>query len=86
MRAHEMRLFSSDEIIAALQRGGFKQARTSKGSHATFKRRRPDGTHDVTVVLLGQKEVPKGTLDSILKLANIDYEEFLDWAKVKRRS
>jgi predicted RNA binding protein YcfA (HicA-like mRNA interferase family) len=80
------RLFSSAEIIAALQRGGFEQARKSKGSHAAFKRRRPDGTHDVVIVTLDQKEVPRGTLDSILAQANISYEVFLNLAKVKRSS
>ena len=77
------RLFSSREVVAALLRGGFEQARKSKGSHATFKRRRADGTHDVTVVPLGQKEIPQGTLVSILRLANVSDDEFREWAKVK---
>ena len=79
------RLFSSDEIVAALRRGGFEQARKSKGSHATFKRLRPDGTHDVTVVVLGKSEVPKPTLDGILRLAGVQFSEFLEWAQVKKR-
>ena len=79
------RLFSSNEIIAALQRAGFEQARKPKGSHAAFVRRRPDGSHDVVVVVLNQKEVPRGTLNSILQQAGMDYEQFLDWAKVKRK-
>lgn len=79
------RLFSSSKVTAALRRAGFEQARKSKGSHATFVRPRPDGGHDVTVVPLGKKEIPKGTLDRILQLAGISYEEFLDLAKVKRK-
>jgi hypothetical protein len=60
------RLFSSDEILAAL------------------KRKRADGRHDV-VVVLGKKEVPDGTLQMILTQAQISYEEFPDFAKVKRK-
>jgi hypothetical protein len=36
-------------------------------------------------VILGKKEIPKGTFDSILELAGIDYETFLELAKVKRK-
>ncbi len=79
------RLFSSDEIINALLRCGFELARKSKSGHQALKRRRPDGRHDVTSVPLGEREVPKGTFDSILKLANLDYDDFLDCAKVKRK-
>jgi len=80
-----MRLLSSDEIIAALQRGGFELARKTSGGHQTLKRRRPDGGHDVTVVPAGKREVPRGTLKSILELANVDDDEFLAWARVKKK-
>lgn len=79
------RLFSSDEIIKALLRCGFELARKSRKSHQTLKRRRPDGRHDVTVVPIGEKEVPKGTFDSILEKADLDYDDFLDCAKIKRK-
>lgn len=80
------RLFSSEEIVNALLRGGFELARKSKrGSHQSLKRQRSDGRHDVTVVPLGRKEVPKGTFDSILEQANVDYDDFLVWAGVKRK-
>ena len=79
------RLFSSDEILAALQGGGFEYARKSRGSHQSLVRRRLDGGHDVAVVPIGKREVPKGTLDAILKQANVGYDEFLSWAKVKRK-
>jgi predicted RNA binding protein YcfA (HicA-like mRNA interferase family) len=79
------RLFSSDQIINALLRCGFELTGRPGKNHQTLKRPRRDGTHDVTVVPVGEREVPRGTLDSILKLANLDYEDFLDCAKVKRR-
>jgi predicted RNA binding protein YcfA (HicA-like mRNA interferase family) len=81
----KQRLFSSTEIINALLRGGFELARRSKSSHQALKRRRPEGGHDVTIVPIGESEIPKGTLDSILKLGNVDYDEFLTWAKIKRK-
>jgi predicted RNA binding protein YcfA (HicA-like mRNA interferase family) len=79
------RLFSSDEIINALLRCGFEFARRSKSGHQTLKRQRPNGRHDVTVVPLGEKEIPKGTFDNILKLANLEYDDFLACAKIKRK-
>ena len=75
----ELPLLSSDRIIRALERGGFELARKSRGSHQALKRQRPDGGHDVTIVTLGKSEVPKGTLNHILKLANVSRDEFLDW-------
>lgn len=39
----------------------------------------------MTVVPIGKKEIPKGTLEGILELANVEYEDFLDCAKVKRK-
>jgi len=79
------RLFSSDEIIKALLRCGFELARKSRKSHQTLKRQRPDGRHDVTVVPMGKREIPKPTFDGILELANVEYDDFLDCAKVKRK-
>ena len=78
-------LFSSNEIITALQRAGFELARKTKGSHQALKRRRAGGGHDVAVVVLGRKEIPEGTLRGILKQANVEYEEFLNLTKVKRK-
>jgi len=78
------KLFSSDEIIAALQRAGFELAHKS-GGHQALKRLRPDGSHDVTVVPLSKPEVAKGTFEALLKLANVSYDDFLIWAKVKTK-
>jgi len=72
-------LCSSDDVIGALHRGGFEKARRSKGSHQTLRRPREGGETDVTVVPIGKKEIPRGTLRSILKLANVTIEEFLGW-------
>lgn len=82
MGTRRWRKFSSDEVLWALQRGGFEICRTD-GSHCTLKRKRVDGQHDMTVVVLDQKPVPDGTMKSILALANVEYDEFLVWAKVR---
>lgn len=79
------RLFSSDEIINALLRCGFQLSGRRGKNHQGLKRKRPDGRHDVTSVPIGEREVPKGTFDSILKQANLDYDDFLDCAKIKRK-
>jgi predicted RNA binding protein YcfA (HicA-like mRNA interferase family) len=78
------RLFSSDEVIKALQRCGFELHGKAPKNHQALIRPLPRGTgHDVTIVPLGKKEIPKGTLDSILALANLDYEDFLGCANVR---
>ena len=81
----ERRLFSSDEIINALIRCGFELTGRRGKNHQTLKRKRADGTHDVTSVPIGEREIPKGTLDSILQLANLDYDDFLECARVRRK-
>jgi predicted RNA binding protein YcfA (HicA-like mRNA interferase family) len=79
------RLFSSDEIIRALIRCGFELTGRRGKNHQTLRRPRAGGRPDVTVVPIGKTEIPKGTLDSILLLAKLDYDDFLDCAKVKRK-
>lgn len=79
------RLFSSDEIINALLRCGFELHGKARKNHQGLRRPRPDGRHDVTSVPIGKTQIPKGTFDSILELANLDYDDFLDCAKIKRK-
>lgn len=71
--------YSSREIINALLRGGFELARKSKKGHQTLKRPRSGNGHDVTVVPLGKREIPRGTFSNILRLANVDLDEFMEW-------
>ncbi|MFQ5813884.1 MAG: type II toxin-antitoxin system HicA family toxin [Anaerolineae bacterium] len=73
-------LYSSDEIINALVRGGFEIARKSKSGHLSLRRPKQQGEGtDVTVVPMNKKEVPRGTFRSILRLANVEVDEFLEW-------
>jgi len=79
------RLFSSDEIAAALRRAGFSPRKKSRGSHQTWTKPKPDGAHWVTVIVLDRSEVPRGTLDAILAQAGLSHEEFLILAEIKSK-
>jgi len=79
------RLFSSAEIINAFLRCGFELSGRAGKNHQGLRRPRPDGRHDATSVPIGEKEIPRGTFDKILKLANLDYDDFLECAKVRRK-
>jgi predicted RNA binding protein YcfA (HicA-like mRNA interferase family) len=68
-------LCSSRQVISALERAGFRPARRSKGSHQTFVRETAE-RKIITVVPLGKREIPRGTLENILKLAGLTPEEF----------
>ncbi|MCW5593694.1 MAG: type II toxin-antitoxin system HicA family toxin [Burkholderiales bacterium] len=72
------RLYSSDETIKALERGGFEQVKKSRGSHLSLRKKIGNRTV-VTVVPMGKKEIPRGTFANILKLAEVSLEEFQEW-------
>jgi len=63
------------EIIRILKRHGFELSRTSgKGSHQVY---RNEETGRVTVIAVhGGKDVPIGTLRSIIRASGIDRDEF----------
>ena len=58
-------------VIAALEKKGFCFVK-QKGSHMKYS----DGTR--TVIIPNHKELAKGTLKSILSMAGIELEEFLE--------
>jgi len=76
----QLPLLSSNQIISALKRAGFKEARKSSGTHQAFVKDLGD-KKITTIVVLGKKEVPIGTLKSIIKLAEMSDEEFLSYVK-----
>ena len=41
-------------------------------------RESPDGKKDITVVVLGKREVPRGTLKEILRLGRVSNAEFIE--------
>lgn len=71
-----MPLYSSDQVITALTRAGFEARRRSKGSHQALVRTVPGAPTRVAVVVLGRREIPRGTLTNILKQAGLTEDEF----------
>ena len=66
------------EIIRALERLGFAQAR-QRGSHVVMKKSTPDGSIGCVVPM--HDEVAIGTLRSILKQAKVSADEFMKVVK-----
>ncbi|MDP3730924.1 MAG: type II toxin-antitoxin system HicA family toxin [bacterium] len=64
------KLFSSVWIVKVLRRKGFVFI-SQKGSHAKFKH----GRYSV-IIPMGRKEIPFGTLKSILRQANLSEDDF----------
>lgn len=78
------RLFSSDEVIAALIRSGCREGKRIGSSHLCLLRE-ADGREYRIVVVQGKKEIPRGTFEGILVQAGLTYEEFLEYARAKKR-
>jgi len=76
-----MALPSSDELIKALRRDGFQpRGKSRRGSHWVFRKEGPEGARTV-VVPLGKKEIPQGTLRSILRQAGLTQRELANLLK-----
>lgn len=70
-------LVSSKQVIAGLKKLGFKHKFTSdKGNDHSYVRQNVDGTKTTTIVPINEKQIPKGTLKSILNLAQVTVPEF----------
>jgi len=67
---------SGEECIKALQRVGFKVVR-QRGSHVSLAQENPF----ILVVVLNPKELDRGTLRSIIRLAQLTVEQFKDALK-----
>jgi len=63
-------LYSSKEIVHALQKKGFVYM-SQKGSHVKFRK-----LGRTVIVPANRKEIPHGTFRSILRQANLTEEEF----------
>ena len=77
------KLFSGEEIVAALTRRGFAIQR-QRGSHVSMALKEEGRPPRVAVIPM-HNLVARGTLMAILKLAELTEDEFLDLAKVKRK-
>lgn len=76
-----MKLLSSNELIAALMRDGFhRKGKSKRGSHQVFKKELLKGSRNV-VVPLGKKEIPRGTLRSIMRQAGLTERQLSELLK-----
>jgi predicted RNA binding protein YcfA (HicA-like mRNA interferase family) len=67
------RLYSSRQVIAALERNGFEFV-SQRGSHVKYRKA---GSPTRTVIVpAGRKEIPRGTLRSILRQSALDEMAF----------
>lgn len=69
----ELRNLSGNDVVKALERLGFRQAR-QKGSHVVMRKETSNGSFGCAVPL--HKEIKIGTLKGLLKLAKVDIEDF----------
>jgi predicted RNA binding protein YcfA (HicA-like mRNA interferase family) len=69
---------SSDKIVRALQKKGFRYApKRGKGSHVALVGTDHNGRTRLAIVPK-RKDIPAGTLQSILEQADLTREEFLE--------
>ncbi len=68
---------SARQIISALREAGLEEApERGKGSHRAFVKRDADGRVRLVIVPYG-KDIPRGTLLSILDQAGLSRDDFL---------
>ena len=66
--------FKAREVLDILFRAGFTKVRTS-GSHIRLRK----GIYSVTLPWHRNRDIPKGTLKSILRQASMTEDEFLSY-------
>lgn len=76
-----MKLPSSNKLIAALTKDGFHpRGKSKRGSHQVFRKELSEGAR-IVVVPLGKKEIPRGTLRSIMWQAGLTEKQLADLLK-----
>lgn len=68
------RLYSSREVIRALERAGFAYV-SQRGSHVKY--RKAGSPTRTAIVPADRKEIPRGTLRSILRQSGLDEHSLL---------
>jgi predicted RNA binding protein YcfA (HicA-like mRNA interferase family) len=68
------KLYSSQEIVKALERGGFVFV-SQRGSHVKYRK---TGASIIFTVIVpaGRKQIPRGTFRSILRQSGLDESVF----------
>lgn len=68
-------------LVKGLRRLGFELV-SQRGSHQKFKRRTDSG--ELVVIVPNYREIPAGTVQSILRQAQVTWEEFEATLQVNR--
>ncbi len=76
-RAHRLRATSGRELVAFLERAGFRARRRKRGSHIVLV---GPGGHRV-VPVPDHRELKRGTLRAVLRQAGFSVDEFLQRPK-----
>jgi predicted RNA binding protein YcfA (HicA-like mRNA interferase family) len=76
MNARRLPSVKARDVIRALQKAGFSIVRTT-GSHCRLVHG-GDPTRQTTVPLHTRKDIPRGTLYSIIDQAGLTVDEFID--------
>ena len=76
MNARRLPSLKARDVIRALQKAGFSIVRTT-GSHSRLVHN-SDRTRQTTVPVHSRKDIPLGTLRSIIDQAGLTVDEFID--------
>lgn len=74
-------LCSSKQVCGVLERVGFECLKKKAGSHQSYVRELPDGRKISVVVIIGKKEMTRGTLKRLLARAELSESDFLKLLK-----
>ena len=75
-RSHNSNLPSSKIFESALLKDGFLPKKCKRGSHLPYEKEVPGQITRIVVVPLNRKEIPMGTLSSMLRQAGWSREYF----------
>ncbi len=71
-----LRGWSANDVVRFLKKHGFIHHRTN-GSHFHYKKIEEGKAYLVTVAYHGNKDIPPGTLNSIIRQSGIDKEKWI---------
>ena len=75
--APRLPILTSKQIISALKKSGFEYApKRGKGSHLALFKKDEKGINRLVIVPKG-KDIPRGTILSIIEQAGLNKDEFL---------
>ena len=73
-----LRSWTFQKVQKFLKENGFEIHRVN-GSHFQFKKTSKDGTFLVTVAFHGNKSIPVGTMNSIVRQSGIDKQKWIQY-------